>query len=344
MTPPNVARPAVLLLLAILVQPALAAKTDVLGLVNGDQVTGEVKSLDFGSLSYKTDSMGTVTVDWNDVVSLTSDQYLQVERTDGIRYFGHLVAADSENELRIKTAGDEVTVRIRDVIRMTPIDADESFFERLDGSFSLGVQAQKSSEVTTSSVSADISYRAQKYLWGLRLSSTVTDQPSEPTSARQSIDLNYQRFRPDRWFADWFIGWERNDELGLQARLSAGGAWGRYLVQTNRQLFSLTVGAQVAREMYLGSDPNDSVAEGRIEARYLFRNIAPDANLTFTSQVYPLLEDFSDYRAESDLSLRWEMFEDVFWDLTIGYSYDNSPPEGGAKSDSAVTTSIGYSF
>jgi hypothetical protein len=39
---------------------AQAAKTDVVTLINGDDVTGEVKSLEFSELRYSTDSMGTV--------------------------------------------------------------------------------------------------------------------------------------------------------------------------------------------------------------------------------------------------------------------------------------------
>ena len=39
---------------------ALAAKTDVVTLKNGDRITGEVKRLDRGRLRYSTDDMGTI--------------------------------------------------------------------------------------------------------------------------------------------------------------------------------------------------------------------------------------------------------------------------------------------
>ena len=70
---------AILALLTILAATAAAqaAKTDVVVLVNGNAVTGEIKSLDFGALRYSTDSMGTVNVDWEDIVAITSNQDLQ---------------------------------------------------------------------------------------------------------------------------------------------------------------------------------------------------------------------------------------------------------------------------
>ena len=80
------------------------------------------------------------------------------------------------------------------------------------------------------------------------------------------------------------------------------------------------------------------------EIRYLHRNIAPDTSFNVTSTYYPLLDDFSDYRAESDLTFRREFIEDVYLDLGLNYSYQSNPPSGGAKSDYSVTTSLSYDF
>ena len=324
--------------------PAFAAKTDTVVLINGDAVTGEIKSLEFGSLSYSTDSMGTVNIDWEDVVSLSSKQALQIEVTDGTRYFGELLTSDDGFELRVKTASEEISVPAETVVRMTPIDTDERLVSRLEGSFSIGLQAQKSSEVTTSNLSSDLGYRARQYLFGLRLNSAVTDQPNEPTKARQSAGLNYQRFRQNRWFTEWFTSWEKNDELGINARSALGGAVGRYLVQTNKNQFSITAGAQGARTSFTGEDESETQAEGRIEVRYLHRNLQHDAALTFTTKIYPLLEDFGQYRAESDLSVRREIIDDLYFELKLGHSYLSEPPADAASTDYALTTSVGYSF
>ena len=335
---------AIALLLGLLSAAAKAEKTDVVILLNGNAVTGEVKSLEFGSLRYSTDSMGTVNIDWEDIIAVTSQQHLQIELIDGTRYFGKMFPADEGYFVRIVTAEEELIVESSRIVRITPIETSERFLERLDGSFSFGIQTQKSSEVTTSNLSADVSYRTRQYLVGTRLNSSVTDQPNEPTKARQSSSFNYQRFRGNRWFTDWFTGWEKNDELGISGRVSVGGAVGRYIIQTNKSQLSLAAGAQGARTSYLGEDESATEAEGKIEIRYLRRNLAPETSFRFTTTIYPLLEDFSQYRAESDLSLRREVFEDLFLELGVGYSYISEPPTGAEKSDYTATTSIGYSF
>ncbi len=329
--------------------PAYADKTDIVVLINGNAVTGEIKSLDFGNLRYSTDSMGTVNIDWEDIVNVTTTQNLQIEVIDGQRYYGHLTAPEERHTIRLKTPSTVYDFQMSEVVRIDPIETDDSFWERLEGSFSIGLQTTKSTEITTSSVSGDVDYRAREYLVGLRLTSNITDQPSdgEPgtgTTARQTIQANYQRFKKNRWFTDWFTSWEKNDELGIESRLSIGGALGRYLVQTNKNQFSLTLGAQASRERFTGDDEETTTPEGRIEIRYLRRKLIPETNITFTSKIYPSLEDFSSYRAEVDLVLRREFVEDLFFDLTLGYSYLSDPPTDAESADYVVTTSLGYSF
>ena len=337
---------AILALLTILAATAAAqaAKTDVVVLVNGNAVTGEIKSLDFGALRYSTDSMGTVNVDWEDIVAITSNQDLQIESTDGSRYFGNLITTEARFTVRIRTEAAEISLPTSQVVRITPIERADKFWQRIEGSFSLGLQTQKSSEVTTSYVDLDLGYRAREYLLGLRANSSVTDQPERETSARQSTRFNYQRFGRNRWFTDWFTGWERNDELGINNRVSLGGAVGRYIVQSNTNQLSLTAGVQAARESFLGVEDSTTNTEGRIEARYLHRRLEPEASLRMTVTAFPLLEDLSTYRSEADLTWRREFAEDLFLDLTLGYSFLSDPPEGAAKDDYVLATSLGYSF
>ena len=334
----------VLLISAVLTSPVHASKTDVVVLANGDAVTGEIKGLEFGSLRYSTDSMGTVSIDWEDITSVQSNQNLQIELVDGSRYFGSFLATEDSASVRVKTASQEVDIPAQQVVRVTPIETNEKFWQNLDGSFSLGFQTQKSSAVTTSNVAADVSHRSRKYLYGLKLTSTVTDQPTEETKARQSIEANFQRFGANRWFTDWFTRWERNDELGINSRSAVGGAAGRYIVQTNKNQFSLTAGMQGARTSFIGDDESTTEAEGRIEIRYLRRNLVPETSATFTTLIYPLLDDLSQFRAETDLSFKREFLSDLFLSFSVGHSYLSDPPADASSSDYSVTTSLGYSF
>jgi hypothetical protein len=57
----------------VLFRPGVSSareKTDRLTLRNGDSLKGEIKDLTAGSLTYKTDSAGTIYVDWAEILLL----------------------------------------------------------------------------------------------------------------------------------------------------------------------------------------------------------------------------------------------------------------------------------
>ena len=70
------------------------AKLDSVRLVNGNEITGEIKRLLRGILSYGTDSMGTVAIEWDDVIAVTSNFNYEVRLENGMRYYGSLIGEE----------------------------------------------------------------------------------------------------------------------------------------------------------------------------------------------------------------------------------------------------------
>ena len=67
------------LILGIFSVPALAApKTDIIVFKNGDKLTGEIKSLKRGRLSFNTDATGTISIEWAQISHIESLQNIQV--------------------------------------------------------------------------------------------------------------------------------------------------------------------------------------------------------------------------------------------------------------------------
>ena len=347
---------AAFLVLLCLPLVAQAAKTDVVVLLNGDAVTGEIKSLDFGELRYSTDSMGTVSIEWEEVVSLESDQSLQVEVASGTRYFGGFFAVGADGTVGVGRGENIQEIDLSQIVRITPIETDEKIWQRFEGSIKFGFNSDKASSVTVGNLSANVRYRARTYLLGLDLIQSITDQPGAETTENQSITLNYQRFRSSRWYTDWFTSTEKNDEQGVERRLSVGGGLGKFVVQSNKNQLSLLVGLVATRTTLAGiapepapTDPEPAPtdttdAEAKFSVKYLHRSLDPSSDMTFTTDIFPRLEDFSSFRSNSNLTFRRELIEDLFFDLSFYYTYLSDPAEGAEKDDYGVVTSIGYSF
>src|SRR5687768_17869880 len=115
--------------LALQAATAWGAKTDVVVLKNGDRVTGEVQQLDRGRLTFKTDDIGTVEIEWDNVQSVTAAAPFDVDDLGGNRYLGSLAPGSVAGQVLIAWKGEEHTVDLRRIVRIRRLYT--SFWRRL---------------------------------------------------------------------------------------------------------------------------------------------------------------------------------------------------------------------
>ena len=163
-------RPALLVrLVVLLVAPWLsppvgaAPKTDVVVLTNGDRLTGEIKSLEHNRLKLSTYHMGTVYIEWDKIARVQSDQYLLLEREDGLRYYGQLKPGTEDGRLQVDRGDASVTaqdVAMVSVVRAVPIEGGD-FIDRLDGYVSAGLDIAKANDRRSMDFAGGLSSRTR---------------------------------------------------------------------------------------------------------------------------------------------------------------------------------------
>jgi len=321
-----------------------APKTDVLVFKNGDRLTGEIKSLQRGRLSFNTNATGTIGIEWDDVAYLSSDQNLQVELENGQRYLGHLRQSDQAAALNVQTPGGQRRLAMDEVVYLNPIES--TFVERLDGDISAGYNFTKASDVTQFNLSLEGNYRTEKRVTTLTAGSVLTDSSDNDSSERADIALRYIRLRPERWFTGGLFGFETNDELGLDLRTSIGGGGGRFLRQTNHNNIAILGALLLSHEEIDDSGSTEDSIEGQVSLNMQwFRYDEPELDFSTRLDIIPNLSDFGRVRAELDVSLKWEIVSDLFWDLSFYNSFDSDPPAVVAeKNDYGIITSVGWDF
>ena len=325
--------------------PAIAAdKTDILVFVNGDRLTGEVKSLERGRLRFNTDATGTISIEWDDVLYLQSDQNIQVETAEGVRYLGHLSTSTDERMIVVETGSGPVDLELGRVILMTPIEARG--LDRIDGDVSAGYNFAKADEVTSTHVAVDLNYRTEARIFSLEFDSQFTDSSTNEPSQDLTVALEYTRLLANRWITGAFVQFDRNDELGLDLRSSIGGGGGRILRQSDNSSLSLTGGLIVSRESVDADVPDENFLEAFATLTWdWFRYDTPELDLTTSLQIIPNLTDSGEYRGEFEMKFKWEIIEDLFWALTIADSYDSKAElTGGENNDYSIITSLGWEF
>jgi hypothetical protein len=324
-----------------------APKTDVIVLVNGDRLTGEIKSLEHNRLKFSTDHMGTVYIEWDKVARLQSDQYLLLERQDGLRYYGQLKPGTEDGRLQVDRGDAQAmpeTVAMASVIRAVPIEGGE-FIDRLDGYVSAGLDIAKANDRRSMDFAGGLSSRTREREWAFDGSVNLTDDSTGDTSERYDAGLQYRQFRERRDFYLGFAELSRNTELDLNLRTLAGGGYGQYFVQTNTAEWVGGLGLAYSNEHYTGEEQFNSIEAVFYTTFSIFRYDFPETDIGGTLSLLPSLTKSGRYRTEGDLHAKYEFVDDLYFELRLWGSFDSDPPIAGAtRSDYGLVTSLGYSF
>jgi len=332
-------------LITVLCSPVSAAKkTDTVYLDIGSVVIGEVKGLGRGMLEFKTDQMKTVNIKWNKVVGIASPRSFEIQLVDGVSHFGSIEKGSSAWQMIIVSGEQEETVGLHRVARIDPVES--IVWQRLRGAIDIGFSHTKANRNIQWSSGLEINYTGRKWAALLQGDSYLNDQRDGSKTQRHSVNLTVIRTLPNRWFGAGLATTERNDELGLALRLSAGGAVGRQLARSSWLLFTGYAGLLLTNEQYTGTDPNQTRAEGIIALQLqIFRFEGKVTDLTTGLSGYPSLTTSDRFRIEYDARFRLELIKSFYWSLRFYYSYDSNPPSSAAsKDDYGVTTSIGWSW
>jgi putative salt-induced outer membrane protein YdiY len=324
---------------------AMAEKTDVVHLRNGDRITCEIKKLERGQLKVSTDGMGTIYIEWEDIGRIVSKQTYVIELQDGERIEGTLTTPTDDGLLMVSQEAGTRGLEMAGIVWIDPLKLGESRIKRWDGSVSVGFDKTKANDDTSISASFDARRRAEDFQLDYDGSLYSRSQEGTEDTLRATFGGQYRGLLEDRWYWAGLGRLERNDEQGVDLRSLAGAGYGRFLLQTGSSLWSATAGLVVVNEQRAGSEDGETNLEALLDMEYeFFTYDTPKTRLKTGLTVYPSLTESGRVRTDADISLSRELIEDLFVELSFYDSWDSKPPVEGEKNDYGIVTSLGYSF
>jgi hypothetical protein len=341
---PGLAAKAALVAVALAASPALAApKVDVVVLQNGTRVVGEIRSMRRGRLELKTDDMGTLQVEWGNVVQVTAPEFFEVEDMEGALYFGSLRPGKAEGALDVAADWGESSVLVGRVARIELVK--KSFWDRFRGSLDLGASYTSATELFQLEGDGELRFRKPKFEASAEANAVLTQQPEVEDTRRSSLAVGYARLfaNRQRLFARGTL--EQNRELGFDLRSSVLGGWGYMLARDARNELVGGAGLALNREK-----PVEGESTTNLEATFGFdwANFAydfPNTDVRITAFGYLGITQWGRFRLESTASLRREIFGDFYVGVKAYESYDSEPATAGAhKNDWGTALTVGYSF
>lgn len=336
-------RKIVLTLAFTLLMPAVAFADykDTVVLENGNEIFGTIKSLSAGQLQLDTDAMGTVNIQWDKIVEIRTGETMEITSSEGTRYFGKLGQSEQAKLVTISSDTSTESLHIDELVKITPIG--ESFWKRMQGSLSTGFSFTKSSDVAQFSFSGNLLYEDRSNQWALTYNNIVTDQDSGTTQQLFSR-LGYRYQPAEYWYGLGFFSFQRNQELGIDARGVLGAGVGRTMLQSEHGELSFNGGLDLNLEDS-GVDQNSSVEAFAAVEYSLFKYSGLQSNLVVSAIAFPSLTESGRFRWQVDTTWRQEIFNNMFWDWTLYASGDNQPPaSANSESDYGIVTSLGWSF
>jgi hypothetical protein len=221
------------------------ASADVVILRNGDLLSGELKSLNRGLLSFEIDAATSdVQIEWDEVRSLSSTQALEVRLDTGERHFGTLADSAAEASIAIVEPSGTVVLPMARVVFITAIE--DTFRERLAGDISAGYSFTEASNVAQFNFGMSLGYEGIAHVFEGSFDTLSSDSGDGNSFDRSNLQMRHSRRLRDRWMAGQLAMFERNESLGIDLRSSIGGGVGRALRETNDRFIGLYGGAVVS--------------------------------------------------------------------------------------------------
>ncbi len=331
---------AVLMLLASAPAFAADAETDEVILTSANKLSGSIREMVRGQLTFRIDGAGTVDIDANNIEILRSSRIFEIELTSGERLSGSIGGTQAGMPEIVTATGPRI-VALRDVARITWIGA--TLRERSAASVELGFDFVSGGDAIDWTFSGEIDNRTTNYLTEASFDSLLRRQSHETTQRRNDLELRTRRFLPNRRFVIGQLGAAEDLQLGLDSRYLVAGGAGATLVKSNRTAVALYGGLDYVLEDYSGVPGNDGSLEAFATFEWDWFEVGADTELETRATVYRSF-DRSRTRVELDCGLHRDIFRNFYWSLNLFESYDSDPPPGLSGSDFGVTLAIGLNL
>jgi putative salt-induced outer membrane protein len=341
---------------SLLVLPFLvcAAWADQVTLKNGDRVTGKIVKKDGAALTFKSDAFGDVTIPWEKVAQVVSEEPLTVVLPGGKTVLGKV--GTTENKLEVTTQAATESVAMAEVSAIRNADA-QKVYERLQhpgllnlwtGYADLGVSLARGNADTTTITTAMNATRATRigkasvYFNQIYSTGKAVDGSSVKTAEATRGGWAYNRNLNPRLFVNLFNDYEYDLFQSLDLRFVIGGGLGYSLIKSEQTQLDVLGGVDYNREKF--STPLTRNSAEVYWGDNLVHKFSKITSLTQSFRMFDNLSELGEYRVNFDLGTVTTLKKWLSWQLTVSDRYLSNPILGRKHNDVLFTTGIRVSF
>jgi putative salt-induced outer membrane protein YdiY len=320
---------------------------------NGDRVTGAIIKQDGKTITIKTDMFGVVTAPWDQVVSLQSEQQVNVVLKDGKTLLGTL----STNAGKVEVAGKDTKTGVAPGEVTSIRNADEQrAYERLlepgllqlwSGSGSVGWAGTNGNAKTLTFTTALNAARVTStdktsvYFSMIKASALVNGTTAGTAQAVRG-GIGYDHNVSPRLFVNAFNDYEYDKFQNLDLRFVLGGGFGYHAWKGERSALDLLGGVDFNHSSFSTPLTRNS-AEAFWGDEYTLK-LTRASSLIQSFRMFDALSDGGTYRLNFDIGLSTKLERWFTWNLALSDRYLSNPAPGRKTNDWLYSTGLGLTF
>lgn len=337
----------VVILVVLLANTALA---DEVIMKNGDRLHGTVVSMAQGKLVFKTSYAGEISIDWGEVVRLSTEGPLEVSLGGEKVLKGKAVSAEEGTLLVQPEEGPEIhSVPMAEVKGLAPPKPPD----RWKFSARVSAGASKSSGNTDTEkyhLDSQLGLSKHPHRMTLYAQADLEKSRGKDTKDQSLASLSYDRFLNEKWylFGNGQIERDKFSDLDLLTTLAAGA--GYQVWKSKQKNLSFQIGPSYVIERYSKRMQN---FDNRDHREYAAAFWAVDFDMWFFNRFIQLfhhndgtlgLEDTDMWRIRTRTGVRVPIVFKFFASLQYNYDFVNSPADGKKKYDQEYLFKLGWEF
>lgn len=318
---------------------------------NGDRITGTIEKQDGKTITVKTAAFGEVSAPWDQVVSIQSDEPLNVVLKGGQSFAGKL--AMNGEKVRIAAPAGPQDVSLSDVTALRD-DEEQKAFERLlhptwmelwAGNLSIGWAGTEGNAKTNSFTAAFTAARQTKtdktaVNFKVIKASALVDGVTANTAQAWDAGIEHDHNVTGKLFVNAFNDYDYDKFQDLNLRFAIGGGFGYQVQKSEKSSLKAVGGADYDHESF--TTLSRSLAEAFWGDDYSLK-LTSASSLVQSFRMFNGLST-GQYRVDADLNLTTKVKKWLTWNLAISDRYLSDPILNRKPNDWLYTTGIGIAF
>ncbi len=312
---------------------------------SGDRLTGTVKAVSDGKMTFESKVAGKLTLNMADIKTFSTDAPIEIKLADGT-VVQQKAAAAAEGQIAVQPSGaaQPQTLAFSSISKVNP---EKPHWK---GAVIAGATIVRgNTESTTANIAADAARRTEHDRITLGAGYYFAKQRDNATGNDSTITDNwfakgqYDRFLSARFYGYGNLRYEKDRIANLDMRLAPGIGFGYQWTEKTVFNFSTEGGASWIYEKYTEPAETRTYMAGRL-AYHLDKAFNDHVKGFHNTEYIPSFERVDTFLINTDVGLRAALTSQLALEAKAQMAYNSQPAEGRDKRDLRYILGAGWTF